>query len=88
MNESFVLKIISVIVVFSLILLIPPDLGLGKPGIKALPFFIVPFFLIWFPEIAEDYFSSKTSTLTIRRLGMAGLLLLALPAGIALLSLR
>ena len=88
MKEGLVPGIISIIVAPCFIPLIPLVLDLGKIGIRALPFFIAPLLLIWFPEIAADYLSVQTTRKEIRHWGVTGLLLLALPTGILFISLR
>ena len=88
MNDSLIPKVISVAVLPCLMLMTPMDSGVARIEVRTIPIFLVALAMIWFPEKASDYFSSQTSERTISRWGLVGLLLLALPAGIALISLR
>lgn len=86
-SDGFGPKIFSVIILMGLIFLLTLASEL-RFLVKAIPIVIAPFILIWFPESAAGYVSTHTSEQDIRRWGVAGLLLLAVPLGIAFRALR
>lgn len=88
MTEGLLPKLISIAVALCFLPFFSEVTGLGKIAVRALPIFLAPFALIWFPETTAQFFSSHANERDIRRWGLIGLLLLAIPAGIALAALR
>ncbi len=55
---------------------------------RLVPIFLAPVTMIWFPERASEYFSSRVTADTIRNWGWVLLLLLGLPALVGTVALR
>lgn len=78
-------KIISIAVLISIVLLFPFSKDVAYL-LKATPIILAPFFLIWSPGSALEYFSSHTTENDIHWWGVIGLLLITIPFGLIMLS--
>ncbi len=82
-------KAISIGILLSLVILLPisEDPKLSRLILRGTPILMVPFFLIWSPGSARQYFSSHATDRDVRCWGTIGLVLLAIPCWILLSGL-